>query len=472
MQYEPIIGMEVHAQLATESKIFCGCPTTFGEPPNTQVCPICLGLPGVLPVLNRQAVDYTIMVALALGCRIATRSIFARKNYFYPDLPKGYQITMYELPLAEEGSLSVDGTTVSIQRVILEEEAAKSIHDTESGTLIDYNRSGIPLVEIVTGPDIRSPQQAVSYLTKVRQMLRYTGVSDADMEKGQFRCEPNLSLRPRGTETFGTRVELKNLNSLRAVEQGLMYEIERQTRLLSAGGTVEQQTMLWDEQCNVSKPMRAKETSEDYRYFPEPDLMPLVIEEDRIEHLRNSLPELPDKKLKRFIEQYRLRPKDAEVLTLTAALADYFESVTLTTGNPMLTSRWIQREVLAALKERSWEIDDFPIEPERFAELLRLIDNGTINEITAKAVLREMLEEGGSAQEIVSRRELAQISGEDALADIIDQVLSENPDELFRYRAGEEKLLQFFVGQVMKATRGKANPKVVNQVLLERLKGS
>ncbi len=472
MQYETIIGMEVHAQLATESKIFCGCPTTFGEPPNTQVCPVCLGLPGVLPVLNRQAVDYTIMVALALGCRIATRSIFARKNYFYPDLPKGYQITMYELPLAEEGSLSVDGTTVSIQRVILEEEAAKSIHDTESGTLIDYNRSGIPLVEIVTGPDIRSPQQAVSYLTKVRQMLRYTGVSDADMEKGQFRCEPNLSLRPRGTETFGTRVELKNLNSLRAVEQGLTYEIERQTRLLSAGGTVEQQTMLWDEQRNVSKPMRAKETSEDYRYFPEPDLMPLVIDKARIEHVRSTLPELPDQKRKRLIEEYDLRPADADVLTNTATLADYFEAVAKISGKPTLAARWIQREVLAALNIQSGKIEKFPVIPEGLSELLCLMDEGTINEATAKMVFQEMLDGRGSAQEIVSHRDLAQISGEAELSSIIDRVLEEHPDELERYRSGQEQLFQFFVGQVMKATRGKANPTIVNQVLLEKLKGS
>ncbi len=478
-RWEPVIGLEVHAQLATESKIFCRCRRTYGAPPNSHTCPVCLGYPGVLPVLNEQAVEFAIHMGQAVGCRVRSLSRFARKNYFYPDLPKGYQISQYDEPICEGGSLSFymeDGAskTVGITRIHLEEDAGKAIHglpsqDLEEESYIDFNRCGTPLIEIVSEPDIRSPQEAHRYLERMKQTLQYTGVSEADMEKGHLRCDANISVRPRGDSEFGTRTEMKNLNSFRGVERGLAYEIRRQVEILEQGGVVEQCTLTWDEAAGETRLMRTKEEAQDYRYFPEPDLVPLAIDQERVEAIRSGLPELPAQIEERFTREYGLRFQDIEVLTRERELAAYYEAVIKGGVAPAEATRWVLGEVLRALKEEHQEIGDFPMKPAALGELIKLSSQGIINRNTAKSVFGKMLAESLSAADIVERDQLAQVSDSAELEDTVRQVVSGLPADLERYRRGEAKLLGFFMGQVMQATKGKGDPQVVRGLIQQVL---
>ena len=480
-KYEAIIGMEVHAQLLTRSKMFCGCDAeVFGAEPNTHVCPVCLGMPGVLPVINRRAVEWTLMVGLALNCQIATTAVFSRKNYFYPDLPKAYQISMYDFPLCQQGWIEIDRPhgpegavkRIGIRRVHLEEETAKSFH-TGNHSLVDFNRAGLPLIEIVTEPDIHTPEEARQYLVKLQTILRYLGVSSADMEKGAMRCEPNVSIRPVGAEAFGTKVEVKNLNSFRSVKLALEYEIERQARLLNAGDAVRQVTMGWDERQGCTVEQRTKETSEDYRYFPEPDLPPLHISRAWVDQIQGTLPELPDSRRARFINDYGLSPPDASLLSADRDVADYFEAAA-SSGQalnipPRTMSNWMTGELFRLLKAEGVEISKSRIEPVALAELIALVEEGTITAHSGKTVLSEMFATGQSAASIVQEKGLAQISGRDALARVVEEILAANPEQVAKYREGKETLLQWFVGQVMRATRGKANAQVAMTLLQEKL---
>jgi aspartyl-tRNA(Asn)/glutamyl-tRNA(Gln) amidotransferase subunit B len=473
IEYEAIIGMEVHAELLTQSKMFCGCSADFfGAEPNTLTCPVCTGMPGVLPVINQKAVEYTIMTALALNCKIAEASVFSRKNYFYPDLPKAYQISMYDLPLSENGwlEIEVDGNfkRIGIERVHLEEDTAKLFH-VDGHSLVDFNRSGVPLMEIVSQPDMRSADEAYAYLTKLRQILRYLGVSSGDMEKGAMRCEANVSLRPVGSTEYGTKVEVKNLNSFRSVKLALDYEIQRQSQILDEGGNIEQVTMGWDENRGVTVVQRSKEYAHDYRYFPEPDLPPLSISRKWVDEIKVKLPELPDTRRDRFITEYGLSAYDADVLTNDKAVADYFEACVQAYPEAKTVSNWITGELFRLLKETETGIEEVRIPPPALAELLILIEKGTINQNTAKAVLGEMFKSGRAAAEIVAEKGLAQISDADELGRVIDEMIAANPDQVAEYRAGKERLLGWFVGQVMKATRGKADPQLVTELLKEKL---
>ncbi len=474
MRYEAIIGLEVHAQLLTESKVFCGCSTKFGAPPNSQTCPICTGMPGVLPVLNKKALEYAILTGLAMNCRIAPVSRFARKNYFYPDLPKGYQISQYELPLCEGGYIEivVDGAPkrIGLTRIHMEEDAGKNIHE-EAGpySLVDLNRAGVPLLEIVSEPDIRSPAEAVAYMKKLRSILRYLGVCDGNMEQGSLRCDANVSVRPEGSEEFGVKVEVKNLNSFKFVERALQYEIRRQVEILEEGGQVVQETRLWDASTGSTVSMRTKEEAHDYRYFPEPDLVPVVVGKEWIEELRARLPELPDEKRHRFISQYGLPEYDADLLTAERPLAEWFEEAVRSGGEPKAVSNWMMVELLRLLNERSIAVEQCPLRPQQLVEMLALIKDGTISGKIAKTVFEEMFATGKSARQVVQEKGLVQISDEEALLRIVKEVLEGSPREVERYRAGEAKLLGFFVGQVMRATKGKANPKLVNELLRREL---
>ena len=477
MEYEAVIGLEVHAQLLTSSKIFCGCPTTFGAEPNTQTCPVCTGMPGSLPVLNRRAVEFALKLALATHCKIASFSLFARKNYFYPDLPKGYQISQYELPIATGGWIEIpteDGgkKRIGLIRIHMEEDAGKLVHDErEPWSYVDFNRTGVPLLEIVSEPDIRTPKEAVEYLKMLRAILRYLEICDGDMEKGSLRCDANVSIRPKGSKVFGTRTEVKNMNSFRHVERALSYEIERQKRVIEEGGEVVQETRLWDPQRGVTVPMRGKEEAHDYRYFPDPDLVPLIISEEWIEEVRRSLPELPLERKERFVRQYGIPEYDAGVLTASKALADYYERCVELFPEPKQVSNWVMGELLRLLNEAGKEPEDCPVPPEGLAELLGLIKDGTISGKIAKGVFEEMFRTGRGAREIVKEKGLEQITDEGVLKAVVDQVLRDHPEEVSEYRKGKEKLLGFFVGQVMKATRGKANPQLVNKLLRDALKG-
>ncbi len=475
MEFEPVIGLEVHAQLKTDTKIFCGCSTAFGAAPNTQVCPICLGMPGVLPVLNKKVVEYAMRMALATRCTISQQSRFARKNYFYPDLPKGYQISQYELPIAESGYVEItlaDGTAkhIGITRIHMEEDAGKLIHDPDRPrSLVDLNRTGTPLIEIVSEPDLRSPEEAGAYLRHLRSILRYLGISDGNMEEGSFRCDANVSIRPAGSQTLGTRAELKNLNSFKFVESALAYEIKRQKGVLADGGKVVQETRLWDSAKGRTTSMRGKEEAHDYRYFPDPDLVPLVIDPQWIENVRADLPELPDDRKNRFASDYGLPEYDADVLTASRELADYFEACAKMVKTPKTAANWIMGDLMGVLNASGLTIEDSPIPAERLAELILLIEADTISGKIAKAVFEEMVDTGKPAGKIVSEKGLVQVTDMSAIEAVVDKVLADNPDEVENYRAGKKKLMGFFVGQVMKETKGKANPQMVNQLLGKKL---
>jgi aspartyl-tRNA(Asn)/glutamyl-tRNA(Gln) amidotransferase subunit B len=473
-QYEVVVGLEVHAQLKTASKIFCGCSTKFGAAPNTQTCPICLGMPGVLPVLNRRVLEMAVKTGLALHCQISPYSRFARKNYFYPDLPKGYQISQYELPLCEHGFLEVAVNDrikrIGIRRIHMEEDAGKNLHEgLEAASHVDLNRAGVPLLEIVSEPDIRSVDEAVAYLRTLRDILIYLDVCDGNMEEGSLRCEPNLSLRPVGQKEFGTRVELKNINSFRFVQKAMEYEVRRQEKVLREGGRVVQETRLWNTEKEITVVMRGKEEAHDYRYFPEPDLVPLIIPQELIEEVRKTLPELPDAKRDRFVREYGIPVYDAEVLTTSKDLAHYFEACVEAYPQPKTASNWIMTELLRELKNSGHEIVDCPIPPDRLAGLLKMIDNGTISGKIAKTVFEEMYRTGRPGEEIVKEKGLIQISDEGALEALIDEVLQSHPNERESYRQGKSQLLGFFVGQVMKRSQGKANPGKVNELLKKKL---
>ena len=477
MPYEAVIGLEVHAQLKTRTKIFCGCSTEFGADPNTHVCPVCLGMPGVLPVLNRKVVDYTLRMALATDCQIARESRFARKNYFYPDLPKGYQISQYELPIAQQGHLRIETTggtkSIGITRIHMEEDAGKLVHDPlRPVSRVDLNRAGVPLMEIVSEPDLRTPEEAGAYLRQLRAIIRYLQIGDGNMEEGSFRCDANVSIRPTGHPTLGTRTEIKNLNSFKNVEKAIAYEIARQEEILDEGGRVVQETRLWDPSGGRTLPMRGKEEAHDYRYFPEPDLVPLVIDEAWIASLRGQLPELPAQKIARCITQYQLPAYDAEVLCASRELGDFFEETACRSDNPKQASNWIMGPLLGLLNARGTEITDSPISAEALAQLIRLVDDGTISGKIAKTVFDEMAASGKPPQQIVAEKGLVQVTDRGAIETAAAKVLQQHPDEVQRFRQGQQQLLGFFVGQVMRETRGRANPRMVNQVLKALLAGS
>jgi aspartyl-tRNA(Asn)/glutamyl-tRNA(Gln) amidotransferase subunit B len=476
MNYEAVIGLEVHAQLLTKSKIFCGCSTEFGAPPNTHTCPVCLGMPGVLPVLNRTVVEYTLRMALATDCTVAKESRFARKNYFYPDLPKGYQISQYELPIAEHGQIfiGVDGTRkqIGITRIHMEEDAGKLVHNPHRPvSMVDFNRTGVPLMEIVSEPDMRTPEEAGAYLRQLHSILRYLEICDGNMEQGSFRCDANVSIRPAGTEAFGTRAEIKNMNSFKHVENALAYEILRQKECLEDGRDVVQETRLWNPDKGVTVSMRGKEEAHDYRYFPDPDLLPLVIDEAWVEEIRAALPELPDDKRERFMDDYSLPAYDAELLTGSRALADYFETCVKGFPEPKTVSNWVMGTLLAKLNAENKSIEDSPVPPGRLAELLKLIESGMISGKIAKTVFEEMASSGKAPEAIVQEKGLVQVTDTDAISEVVEEVIASHPQEVSDYRNGKTKLMGFFVGQVMKATRGKANPKTVNDLLRKMLDG-
>src|SRR3984957_2120297 len=476
-KYEPVIGLEVHVQLATRTKIFCGCATSFGAPPNTNVCPVCLGLPGALPVLSRQAVKLGIEAALALHCTVNRKSIFARKNYFYPDLPKGYQISQYDQPLAEHGfiEIDVDGVKkrIGITRVHMEDDAGKSIHDgfkdSSKFTYVDLNRSGTPLIEIVTEPDIRSSQEAFAFLTELKQILQYVEISSCDMEKGQLRCDANVSVRLRSAEKFGPKAEVKNLNSFRFLKMALDHEIERQVDLIETGGRVTQETRLFNVESGETIGMRSKESAHDYRYFPEPDLLPLRVSESWMARIREEMPELPAARRQRFIDTYGLTEYNAEGLTATRANGDYFEKVAAVSGDARAAANWVMGDLAALLKEQGKEITESPVSAENLGGLIKLIALGKISGKIAKEILPKMIASGDTAEAIAEREGLHQISDSGALEKIVDEVIAANPKQVEQYRAGKQAVIGFLVGQVMKASRGQAEPAAVNALLKGKL---
>jgi len=476
MQYEAVIGLEVHAQLLTESKIFCGCSTGFGAAPNTHVCPLCLGLPGVLPVLNRRAVEFAIKMALATGCAISKRNVFARKNYFYPDLPKGYQISQYDKPIADHGHLDIEvegkARRIGITRIHMEEDAGKLIHGEggdRDNSFVDLNRAGVPLIEIVSEPDIRTAEEASAYMKSLRDILVYLEICDGNMDQGSFRCDANISIRPVGQSELGTKAEIKNINSFKFVRDAVEYEIERQIEVVEDGGKVVQETRLFDTARGITVSMRSKEEAHDYRYFPEPDLLPLDIDEAWIDALRDELPELPRAKRARFIDAYGIPADQATVLTSSRALAEFYEASVALFAEPKIVANWIVGEVLRRLKADNKDITASPVTPASFAGLLKMVNDGKINAKTAKEVFGEMYRSGREADDIVSEKGVGQISDEGALLTIIDDILKANTDSVEQYRAGKEKLFGFFVGQVMQATKGQANPQLVSRLLKECL---
>jgi aspartyl-tRNA(Asn)/glutamyl-tRNA(Gln) amidotransferase subunit B len=476
MEYEPVIGLEVHAQLLTEAKIFCGCSTKFGATPNSHTCPICLGMPGVLPVLNKRVVEFMMKMALATNCRLNRECLFARKNYFYPDLPKGYQISQYAQPPAEHGWIEVElnggKKKIGITRIHMEEDAGKLMHDEFNPVShVDLNRTGVPLIEIVSEPDIRGAEEAAAYLRRLHEILVYLEICDGNMEEGSFRCDANVSLRPKGSEAFGTRAELKNMNSFRNVQRALEYEIKRQQYILEGGGAVAQETRLWDDTAGVSHSMRSKEEAHDYRYFPDPDLVPVVIDDAWVQAVRLTLPELPLEKRERFIRDYQIPAYDAGVLTASRALADYYEEVVRLSAEPKVASNWVMGDVLRFLNEEKKEIGACAITPAALAELIGLIKEGTISGKMAKEVIEQMYRTGAAPGAIIKEKGLVQITDEGALTEAIAEVIAKNPAQLAQYRAGKEKVFGFFVGQVMKATQGKANPQLINDLLKKMLAG-
>jgi len=476
-KYEPVIGLEVHVQLLTKTKIFCGCSTRFGDPPNTNVCPVCLGLPGALPVLNKRAVEFAMRAALALNCTVQERSRFARKNYFYPDLPKGYQISQYELPLATGGWLEIEVAgskkRIGITRLHLEDDAAKNLHEgfSQSATksYIDYNRGGTPLVEIVSEPDIRSSEEAYAYLTALRQIMLYTGVSDVNMEEGSLRCDANVSVRPRGSQQFGTKVEVKNLNSFRFLQKALEYEIERHIGVLESGGRLSQETRLWNQVEGHTVSMRSKERAHDYRYFPEPDLLPIHVSSAWRDEVLRSLPELPEAKRARFVSAYGITPYDAGVLTATKTLADYFESVVKAGAPGKAAANWMQTELLRRLNDSGKEIGASPVTAQSLAELVSLVESGKITAAVGKKVFATMFDSGRTAADIVAAEGLGAQVGDAAIEQAAREIIAKNPDNVAKFKSGNEGVFKFFVGQVMRATRGQANPQAVNDIVRKLL---
>ena len=476
MIYEVVVGVEVHAQLRTKSKMFCGCGTTFGSSANSQTCPVCLGLPGSLPVINKTAVDMAVRAGLALNCTIATQNRFARKNYFYPDLPKGYQISQYEAPICENGWIEIATAAgkkrVRIRRAHLEEDAGKNVHDKgTNGSLVDLNRAGTPLLEIVTEPDMRSADEVVAYLKGLRDILMYLEVCDGNMEEGSFRCEPNLSLRPLGQKELGTKVELKNINSFKFVKDAIEYEIKRQTKVLSEGGKIHQETRLWNIDRGETAVMRSKEEAHDYRYFPDPDLVPLKLEKEWIEGFRAGVPELPAARAQRFVNEYGLPDYDAGVLTASKGLADYFEACVKLFNQPKTVSNWVMGELTRELNNSGTDVADSAVAPDRLVSLLQMVDKGTISLKVARDIFPELYGSGKSPEHIVQDKGLMQVSDEGALEQIIAEALAKNPVQVAQFKEGKQQVLGFLVGQVMKASGGKANPGKVNELLKKKLSG-
>ena len=477
MKYETVIGLEVHVQIKTKTKIFCSCSTEFGSPPNENTCPICLGMPGVLPVLNKRFLESSMRACLATHCTIEPMNRFARKNYFYPDLPKGYQISQFELPLGTNGyiNINVDGTKkrIGLTRIHMEEDAGKLIHGENSGrpgkSYVDFNRTGVPLCEVVSEPDMRSAEEARAYLNELKSILEYTGVSDCNMEEGSLRCDANVSIRPVGQKEFGTRAELKNLNSFKFIQKAIEYEVDRQTKLLDQGDTVKQETRLYDSDRNETFPMRSKEEAHDYRYFPDPDLVPIMIDEAWVEELRKTIPELPEQKRERFVKNYKIPEYDAGVLTSSKPLADYFEQCTALFPQPKTISNWMMGDLLRELKKDGRNIVDCPVSPSALVDLLKLIESGTISGNIAKGIFEEMYQTQKSAGSIVDEKGLKQITDSSAIEKIVAEVLQANPSQVEEFKGGKEKVLGFLVGQVMKASKGKANPAMVNKLLKKKM---
>jgi len=472
--YEVVIGLEVHAQLKTKSKIFCSCSTRFGAGPNENTCPVCTGMPGMLPVLNARAVEYAVKMAMAVDCTVNRRSLFARKNYFYPDLPMGYQISQFELPVAEHGHIVIHTEKgekrIGITRIHMENDAGKNIHSaTDNASYVDLNRAGVPLIEIVSEPDMRSAEEAVAYLKSLRAILVYLGICDGNLEEGSFRCDANVSIRPRGQEEFGTRAELKNMNSFRNIQRAIEYEVERQIDLVEDGEQVVQETRLFDTAKGVTRSMRGKEEAHDYRYFPDPDLLPLIIEEERMVKWREELPELPKARCRRFQEGLGLPGYDALVLTAEKEVADYFETALATYNEPKKISNWVMGEVMRELNDRGAMLAECKLRAQDLARLVKLVDDGLVSGTIAKNVFKELFEIGGDPEAYVKAKGLVQISDTSAIEGLVDEVLAENPSEVERYKGGDKKLTGFFVGQVMKKSKGKANPGLVNQLLAKKL---
>lgn len=473
-KYEAVVGLEIHAQLLTATKIFCGCSAKFGNDPNSNICPVCLGHPGVLPVLNKKVVEYAVLLGLATDCTINQNSVFARKNYFYPDLPKGYQISQYELPICEHGYMEIrlkNGTEkkIGITRIHMEEDAGKSIHDQGSATIVDVNRCGVPLLEIVSEPDIRTPEEAYLYLTKMKQILQYLRICDGNMEEGSLRCDVNISVRIKGSDKLGTKTEIKNLNSFRNVERALVYEIKRQIDAIEDGEKIVQQTLIWNADLNEAQPMRSKEEAHDYRYFPDPDLIPVVLDKIWKNEIESAMPELPDKKLNRFVTDYSLPYYDAEILTQTREISEYYEKVISITDDYKTASNWVMGEVLAEINQKKIDITGVNLKPEKLGKMINLIKDGIISGKIAKEIFPIMIEEDKDPEDIVKEKNLIQISDENEIVNIIEVVLSANKSQVNSYHNGNEKVFGFFIGQIMRETKGKANPQIVNKLLKVKL---
>lgn len=474
-KYEAVIGLEVHAQLLTNTKLFCRCSTKFGLPPNTNVCPVCLGHPGTLPVTNKQAIEFSVLMGLAVNCRINNSSVFARKNYFYPDLPKGYQISQFEEPICEDGFIEISDEDkkekiIRIKRIHLEEDAGKSIHDQGSGTLVDLNRCGTPLIEIVTEPDISSAREAYEYLTSLKQIITYLGICDGNMEEGSLRCDANVSVRLKGEEKLGTKTEVKNMNSFRNVERAIDFEINRQIEIIEEGGIITQETLLWNADLNEAFPMRSKEESHDYRYFPDPDLLPVIVREEWKNKIANQMPELPKIRKQRFINDYKIPEYDAEILTSSKELADYYENVLRVTDDYKSASNWVMGDILKVINENKILITEFIVSPENIGKLINLINNKTVSTTIGREVFAEMLKDNKEPQIIVKEKNLVQISDSSQIEKVIDEIIASNEKQVEEYRNGKEKVLGFLVGQIMRETKGKANPQVVNEILIQKLK--